>query len=248
MQKSLYQCLTEEGIMSLNKQIEQAIEKELKQGYMEIEEDNMMSVDVSLEDMELMSAYLQDVLTKQHYKFPTHQEYKEKIKELFDVEFNGDSTILYEQGIGEVEPKTVLVGSSEMSSSIFFLVTQLQLCNAYWSNKNIIKSFTPICMTKLELRHEEKELEELGFHWAYPSNKEEYYGFVHTAYEKSLTYGLETQKDCHAFILAWHVLGEKMIKTDWLIDIINNDDNYDWEKREALLCACYEKLDEVEGD
>jgi len=64
--------------MSLNKQIEQAIEKELKQGYEEIEEDNMMSVDVSL------------------------------------------------------------------------LVTQIQLCNAYWSNKNIIKSFTSMCMTKLE--------------------------------------------------------------------------------------------------
>jgi len=31
------------------------------------------------------------------------------------------------------------------------------------------------------------------------------------------------------------------------MDIINNEDNYDWEKREALLCACYEKLDEVEG-
>lgn len=105
--------------MSLNKQIEQAIEKELKQGYEEIAEDNMMGVDVSLEDMELMCSHLQNILKQQHYKFPTIKKYKEKIKELFDVEFNGDSTILYDQGIGEVEPKTVLVQSEEVESSIF---------------------------------------------------------------------------------------------------------------------------------
>ena len=53
------------------------------------------------------------------FKFPTPKEYKEKIKELFDVEFNGDSTILYDQGIGEVEPKIVLVQSDEVESSMF---------------------------------------------------------------------------------------------------------------------------------
>ena len=92
-----------------------------------------------------------------------------------------------------------------------------------------------------------KDLEELSLDWAFPNKKEEYHRFVHIAYKKSLKYGLETQKDCHAFIMAWHTLGNKMIKTKWLMDIINNDNNYDWEKREALLCACYEKLDEVEG-
>ena len=105
--------------MHLNKQVEQVIEKEIKQGYMEIGEDGMMRIDVSLADMELMSVYLQDLLTKQHYKFPTYQEYKERVKELFDVEFNGGSTILYDQGIGEVEPKILLVQSGEVESSVF---------------------------------------------------------------------------------------------------------------------------------
>jgi hypothetical protein len=105
--------------MNLNEKIEQVIAKEIKQGYMEIEEDDMMSSYVSLEDMELMCTYLQSVLKKQFVKFPTPKEYKEKIKELFDVDFNGESTILYDQGIGEVEPKTVLVAGSEMSGSMF---------------------------------------------------------------------------------------------------------------------------------
>jgi hypothetical protein len=105
--------------MNLNEQIEQVIEKEIKQGYMEIEEDDMMSLEVSLEDMELMCSYLQSVLKKQFVKFPTPKEYTEKIKELFDVEFTGRSTILYDQGIGELEPKTVLVQSDESSGSMF---------------------------------------------------------------------------------------------------------------------------------
>jgi len=105
--------------MNLNEKIEQVIKKEIKQGYMEIEEDDMMSWYVSLEDMELMCIYLQSVLKKPFFKFPTPKEYKEKIKELFDVEFNGDSTILYDQGIGEVEPKIVLVQSDEVESSMF---------------------------------------------------------------------------------------------------------------------------------
>jgi len=92
-----------------------------------------------------------------------------------------------------------------------------------------------------------KDLEELSLDWAFPNKKEEYHRFVHIAYKKSLKYGLETEKDCHAFIMAWHTLGDKMVKTKWLMDIINDEDNYDWEKREALLCACYEKIDEVEG-
>ena len=105
--------------MSLNNQIEQALEKELKQGYMKIEEDDRMSVDVSLEDMEFVCTYLQNILKQQHYKFPTIKKYKEKIKELFNVDFNGDSTILYDQGIGEIKPKTLLVQSEEVESSVF---------------------------------------------------------------------------------------------------------------------------------
>jgi hypothetical protein len=92
-----------------------------------------------------------------------------------------------------------------------------------------------------------KDLEELSLDWAFPSKREEYHRFAHIAYKKSLKYGLETEKDCHAFTIAWHTLGNKMIQTKWLMDIINNNDNYAWEKREALLCACYEKLDEMEG-
>ena len=93
-----------------------------------------------------------------------------------------------------------------------------------------------------------KDLEELSLDWAFPNKKEDYHRFVHLAYKKSLKYGLETEKDCHAFIIAWHTLGNKMVKIKWLMDIINNDENFDWEKREALLCACYEKLDEMEGN
>ena len=105
--------------MNLNEKLEQVIEKEIQQGYMKIEEDDMISSSVSLEDMELMSFYLKDVLENQLVRFPTSKEYKEKIKELFDVEFDGKSTILYDQGIGEVEPKTILVRSNEVESPIF---------------------------------------------------------------------------------------------------------------------------------
>lgn len=91
-----------------------------------------------------------------------------------------------------------------------------------------------------------KELEELNLNWAFPDKRDAYHRFVYVAYEQSLKYGLETEKDCHAFIMAWHVLGDKIVETKWLMDIINNDDNYAWEKREALLCACYEKIDEKE--
>jgi hypothetical protein len=105
--------------MNLNEKIEHAIEKEIKQGYMEIEEDDMMSSYISLADMELMSLYLKDVLKKQLVKCPTPKEYKEKIKELFDVEFDGQSIIVYDQGVGEVEPKSILVQSNEVESSIF---------------------------------------------------------------------------------------------------------------------------------
>ena len=104
----------------------------------------MMSSYVSLEDMELMCTYLQSVLKKQFFKFPTSKEYKSKIKELFDVEFDGKSTILYDQGIGEIDPKTVLVAGSEMSGSIFlsnegFITLPLRL-PGYRGQVNVIVS------------------------------------------------------------------------------------------------------------
>jgi len=91
------------------------------------------------------------------------------------------------------------------------------------------------------------DLKEFNFNWAYPNRKEEYPQFVYRAYKDSLKYGLETQKDCYAFIIAWHTLGDEMGKIKWLMDIIESEENYTWEKREALLCASYEKIDEVEG-
>jgi len=39
---------------------------------------------------------------------------EEKIKELFGIEFHGQTTILYDKGIGEVEPKNVFVDSEEV--------------------------------------------------------------------------------------------------------------------------------------
>ena len=104
--------------MNLNEKVKRAIEEEIKQGYEEIEEDEMMGSNISFENMELISKYLHAVFKEQLFKFPSHQEYREKIKEIFGVEFNGKLTILYDHAIGEVEPKSVWVNSDEVVSTI----------------------------------------------------------------------------------------------------------------------------------
>lgn len=163
--------------MNLNEKIEQVIEKEIKQGYMEIEEDDMMSSYVSLEEMELMSTYLQTVLKKQLFKFPRPKEYQEKIKELFDVAFDGQSTILYDQGVGEVKPKTVLVQSNEVESSIFlsnksFIVPPFRLPELV----NYQKHFPQLVELENEMEKAlEKEEEETLILWKeIVGNEEEY--------------------------------------------------------------------------
>ena len=90
-------------------------------------------------------------------------------------------------------------------------------------------------------------MSELDLDYAFPNKKEEYKRFAKIAYRKSLKYGLETEADIHAFVMAWHALGKEMCKVEWLMKIIKNNDNFNWEKREALLCVLYEKLDEMEG-
>ena len=93
-----------------------------------------------------------------------------------------------------------------------------------------------------------KSMLQLDLLTAFPQDKQEYKRFLLLAYKKSLKYGLETKKDAYAFIITWHVLGKQMVQSKWLMDIIKSKENYTWEKREALLCACYEKIDEVEGN
>lgn len=92
-----------------------------------------------------------------------------------------------------------------------------------------------------------EDLEALNLSWGFPDKREAYHEFVHVGYKQALTYGLETERDCHALIMAWHVMGNEIAETKWLMEILNDDDNYAWEKREALLCACYEKIDDMEG-
>jgi len=105
--------------MNLNEKLKETLEEEIKEGYQNIEEDELMSSEVSLEDMELMSRHLQTQLKKESFEFPTQERYKKRLNQLFGIEFNGESTILYDQAIGEVEPQTVFMDSYEISTSIF---------------------------------------------------------------------------------------------------------------------------------
>lgn len=104
--------------MYLSKQIEHALKKEIEKGYMGLQEDGMMHANISLSAVELMGTYLHSILKKQLYHFPTPEAYRDKIKELFGIVFNAKSTMLYDQGVGEVEPKTVFIQSDEVVSSI----------------------------------------------------------------------------------------------------------------------------------
>ena len=118
--------------MNLTEKIERVIKKEIKQGYMEIEEDEMMSSSVSLEELELMCLHLKNIMKKQLVRLPTSQEYKEKIEELFGVTFQRKPIILYDKGVGEVNPNNILVQSDELETSIFlscenFIVSPFRL-------------------------------------------------------------------------------------------------------------------------
>ena len=44
-------------------------------------------------------------------------------------------------------------------------------------------------------------------------------------------------------MVANYILGSEFKETQWLMEILEDSSNENWEKREALLCASYEKLD-----
>jgi len=90
-----------------------------------------------------------------------------------------------------------------------------------------------------------QEMRDLALDIGYPQTNDEFESFFYDAYLSTKEYGLTSKRDCHAFMVARYLLGSYFKKTSWLIEILKDSSNENWEKREALLCASYERLDEM---
>ncbi|HID16011.1 MAG TPA: hypothetical protein EYP16_04325 [Candidatus Atribacteria bacterium] len=86
------------------------------------------------------------------------------------------------------------------------------------------------------------DMHELNISPSYPEEKSKYEEFVKLTLKVSHNYGLTTEKDCYAYIMAWHVLGKDMPETRWLMDVLEDDEAFPEDKREALVHATYEIL------
>lgn len=90
------------------------------------------------------------------------------------------------------------------------------------------------------------DMYELDISPSYPEDTNKYEEFVKTTLKVSHTYGLTTEKDCYVYIMAWHVIGSDLMKIDWLMDILKDEETFSEEKVEALQHATYEILGKEE--
>ena len=123
--------------MNLSEGIFKRLEEEIKEGYLRMEDDEIVHAEISAEAMALTSVYLKSILEKESFVFLSEEAYQKKIHTIFTSAFSGQATILYANGVGEVAPKHLYAHTDPYAPTVYlssqcfigFTWRLVELCN-----------------------------------------------------------------------------------------------------------------------
>ena len=92
-----------------------------------------------------------------------------------------------------------------------------------------------------------KELTEIGFANPFPSKKGDYMRFVEHVYDVACKYGLKNEKHAFALMLAWHVKGDDLIKTPYVVELLDNANLASHTKAQHLMKIAVDTMKRYEN-
>ncbi|NOR55398.1 MAG: hypothetical protein GQ531_04260 [Sulfurovum sp.] len=92
-----------------------------------------------------------------------------------------------------------------------------------------------------------QDLIDIDFSNPFPANAEDYKKFVTHVYGVAKKYGLDNEKYAFAFILAWHVRGERFVQEKRVIELLNSQTVDSHTKYQYLMKIAIETMEAYEN-